>query len=348
MAADALALCDEWRGQAGVVGRACSRRLDSVDRLMPTHKTADRGPMHWAMGSTAQATHAGGLDRRFVLADGRVVTYREFGAANGYPVLAMHGTPGSRLKYAVGHPDAERLGLRLISPDRWGYGSSDPHPQPALARYADDIAELADGLGIDDFALVGISGGGPFAVAVAAAVPERVRSLALVAPVGPIAGTVDLYELRVVHRFCFRWLPLASWIVRPALGLYRALLRRAPKTVVPLAAIVGPGVDKVALRSPDVCDWMTETLQAGFERGVTGTLIDMQIFSRPWELMFERITAPTRIWLGTEDRNVPQLAVHWLARHLSRVELTELEGQGHFWIVRHHREVLEWLAQASC
>jgi pimeloyl-ACP methyl ester carboxylesterase len=292
------------------------------------------------------ATVARGLDRRFVLPDGRVVTYREFGAANGYPVLATHGTPGSRLKFAAGHSDAEQLGLRLISPDRWGYGSSDPHPQPALARYADDIAEFADGLRIDDFSLVGVSGGGPFAVAVAAAVPERVRSLALVAPVGPIAGALDVHELGVMHRLCFQWLPPAPWITRPALGLYRVLLRRSPKTVVPLAALVGPSADKAALRAPDVCQWMTEMLQAGFERGVTGTLIDMQIFSRPWELMFERITAPTRIWLGTEDRNVPQLAVHWLAKHLARVELTELEGQGHFWIARHHREVLEWLAQA--
>jgi pimeloyl-ACP methyl ester carboxylesterase len=322
-------------------------RLDLVDGLMPAHKTARRDTIDRASGSTAQAPRAGELDRRFVLADGRVVTYREFGAATGYPVLATHGTPGSRLKFAVGHSDAEQLGLRLISPDRWGYGSSDAHPQPALARYADDIAEFADGLRIDEFSLVGVSGGGPFAVAVAAAVPERVRSLALVAPVGPIAGALDVHELGVVHRLCFQWLPPSPWIVRPALGLYRVLLRRSPKTVVPLAAIVGPAADKAALRAPDVCHWMTEMLQAGFERGVTGTLIDMQIFSRPWELMFERITAPTRIWLGTEDRNVPQLAVHWLAKQLARVEVTELEGQGHFWIARHHREVLEWLAQAA-
>jgi pimeloyl-ACP methyl ester carboxylesterase len=313
---------------------------------MPTNKTVEPGSIQWMTGAVAQATLPAALDRRFVLADGRVVTYREFGATDGFPVIAMHGTPGSRLKYAAGHGDAERLGLRLISPDRWGYGSSDPHPQPALARYADDVAELAAGLGIDNFSVVGISGGGPFAVAVAASVAERVKSLALIAPVGPIAAALDVHELRVLHRLCFQWLGPVSGVMRPTFGLYRVLLKWAPDTAVPLAAILGPGVDKALLRAPDVRHWLTETLQAGFERGVTGALIDMQIFSRPWELVFERISARTRIWLGTEDRNVPQPAVQWLAKHIPRVELTELEGQGHFWIARHHRDVLEWLAEA--
>jgi pimeloyl-ACP methyl ester carboxylesterase len=287
------------------------------------------------------------LDRRFVLADGRVVTYREFGAAGGFPVLAMHGTPGSRVKYAAGHSEAQRLGLRLISPDRWGYGSSDPHPQPALARYADDVAELAAGLGIDTFSVVGISGGGPFAVAVAAALAERARALALVAPVGPIAGALDDHELRVLHRVCFQWLGPDSRVMRPAFGLYRALLRRAPQAVLPLAALFGPEVDKALLRSPDVREWLSETLHVAFERGITGALIDLQLFSRTWEVAFERISAPTRIWLGTEDRNVPQAAVQWLAKQIPRVELTELEGQGHFWVARHYRQVLEWLAHGS-
>jgi surfactin synthase thioesterase subunit len=74
-------------------------------------------------------------------------------------------------------------------------------------------------------------------------------------------------------------------------------------------------------------------------------VIDMQLFSQPWQLAFDRISARTRIWLGTEDRNVPQMAVHWLAQHIPRVDFSKLEGEGHFWISRHYREVLEWLAK---
>jgi pimeloyl-ACP methyl ester carboxylesterase len=320
---------------------------DMVVRLMRTNGTVMRDAGRWGSETSAHAKLAAGLDRRFALFDGRVVTYREFGAADGFPVIAMHGTPGSRLKYAAGHPDAERLGLRLISVDRWGYGSSDPHPQPALARYGEDVVELAGGLGITQFSVVGISGGGPFAVAVAAVAPERTRSLALVAPVGPIAGVLDGHELRFFHRMCFQWLGPASSAMRSTFGLYRALLRRAPQSAVRLSAAVGPGVDKMLVRAPDVCHHLSETLRAGFERGVAGAVIDMQLFSRPWELALEQISARTRIWLGTEDRSVPQVAVYRLAERIQQPEFTRLQGQGHFWITRHHREVLEWLAERS-
>jgi pimeloyl-ACP methyl ester carboxylesterase len=314
---------------------------------MRTNRTVTRDAGLWDPETTAHAKLAAGLDRRFVLADGRIVAYREFGAADGFPVVAMHGTPGSRLKYAVGHHDAERLGLRLISVDRWGYGSSDPHPQPALARYGEDIAEFAGGLGINQFSVVGISGGGPFAVAAAAVAPERTRSLALVAPVGPIAGALDAHELRFFHRMCFQWLGPASRAMHSTFGVYRALLRRAPQSAVRLSAAVGPSVDKMLVRAPDVCHQLSETLRAGFERGVTGAVIDMQLFSRPWELTLERISARTRIWLGTEDRSVPQVAVYRLAERIPQAEFTRLQGQGHFWITRHHCEVLVWLAETS-
>jgi pimeloyl-ACP methyl ester carboxylesterase len=321
--------------------------LGMVVRLMRTNRTVTRDAGPWGPEITAQAKLATGLDRRFVLADGRIVTYREFGAADGFPVVAMHGTPGSRLKYAAGHHDAERLGLRLISVDRWGYGSSDSHPQPALVRYGEDVAELAGGLGINQFSVVGISGGGPFAVAAAAVAPERTKSLALVAPVGPIAGALDAHELRFFHRMCFQWLGPASGAMRSTFGVYRALLRAAPQSAVRLSAAVGPGVDKMLVRAPDVCHHLTETLRAGFERGVAGAVIDMQLFSRPWELALEQICARTRIWLGTEDRSVPQVAVYRLAERIQQAEFTRLQGQGHFWITRHHCEVLEWLAERS-
>jgi pimeloyl-ACP methyl ester carboxylesterase len=121
------------------------------------------------------------------LPDGRRIGYAEFGDAKGLPVLAIHGTPGSRYMFALTDQAARERGLRIIAPERPGYGLSDYRRRDALAQTAEDVNALADGLGLDRFALIGVSGGGPHAMAAAASIPDRVALLALISPVGPIA-----------------------------------------------------------------------------------------------------------------------------------------------------------------
>src|SRR5262245_23425504 len=118
-------------------------------------------------------------DSHVVLAGGRRMSYRDVGDAAAIPVVALHGTPGSRLKFVLTEAAAHSLGLRLVTPDRWGYGRSDAPSGPALADYARDVQELTERLGIDSFAVLGVSGGGPFAAAVAAGLGRRVSALAL-------------------------------------------------------------------------------------------------------------------------------------------------------------------------
>jgi pimeloyl-ACP methyl ester carboxylesterase len=283
-------------------------------------------------------------ERRFRLACGRLVTYGAFGAADGYPVLALHGTPGSRLKYAAADENASRAGLRLISPDRWGYGGSDSPPSPSLSAYAEDMRELLDALNIGRFSVVGISGGGAYAVAVAALLRQRVAALALVAPVGPIAGTIEPSALSPVHRLCFGGLTRLPRMLRAAFQLYRRLLTIAPKTSMRVATLAAAPVDKALVSTPDVRHHLYEVFRAGLERGVSGPLIDLELFSKPWPVPLKAVDARTRIWLGTEDRNVPPSAVQALAGKIEKAELTRLPGQGHFWISRHYGEVLAWLA----
>jgi pimeloyl-ACP methyl ester carboxylesterase len=100
-------------------------------------------------------------------ADGRKLGYAEFGDPDGAPVIALHGTPGSRLMFALADQAARERGLRLIAPERPGYGLSDAKDFPTLHDAAADIISLADSLNLKDFALIGVSGGGPFAIAAA-------------------------------------------------------------------------------------------------------------------------------------------------------------------------------------
>src|SRR5262249_3833729 len=150
------------------------------------------------------ATTAG--DTEIVLADGRRVLLRTLGATDGVPVVGLHGTPGSRIKFVGAHEAARARGIRLIAVDRWGYGGTDAPHRPELDDYGDDLAAIANALGIGQFGILAISGGGPFGAMAAAHLGKRVLGVALVCPVGPMAAGASS-DARPFHRFCFNTLP---------------------------------------------------------------------------------------------------------------------------------------------
>lgn len=292
----------------------------------------------------AQSPARAGADRLFRLADGRRMAYREFGAPNGWPVLALHGTPGSRLMYSIAAQSAADLGLRLIAPDRWGYGRTDPHPRPSLAAWASDSSELAAGLGLSQLSLIGVSGGSPYAAATAARLGPQVRRLALAVPVGPLTGNVPEDRLGLFHRLLFFGLGRRPRLFEALLGGYRRLVRWKPRRAVALGAIGQCRADRKLLHTPAIQDFLSETFRDGLEPGTRGPAIDMELFARPWDVPLQRISAETRIWIGSGDRLVPLSAARRLAAAIPGSTLTELDGQGHFWILPEHRQVLEWLA----
>lgn len=283
-------------------------------------------------------------DRLFRLADGRRMAYREFGAPDGWPVLALHGTPGSHLMFSIAAQSAAQLGLRLIAPDRWGYGRTDPHPRPSLAAWGRDAAEVAAGLGLSQLSLVGLSGGSPYAAATAAELGHQVKKLALAVPVGPMAGDGSEHGLGLFHRLLFFSLGRRPRLVETLLGGFRRLMDWKPRRAISLAAIGQCPADRMLLRTPTVQDFLSETFRDGLGQGTRGPAIDLELFSSSWDVPLQRISSETRIWIGREDRLVPLSAARRLAAAIPGAVLTELDGRGHFWIVPEHRQVLEWLA----
>ena len=284
------------------------------------------------------------LDLVHRLADGRRLGYCEYGDYDGLAIVALHGTPGSRYKFGVADQEARRLGLRLISPDRWGYGLSDaPAGKPGLAAYAADIAELARALKLSRFGVVGISGGGPYAVALATQMAERVDALALVAPVAPVSEAEERDGVSLFHRFAFRGLPRVPGAVSLAFLYFRGVLSVSPWWAArTMAARAGPP-DRVLLAQAEVRDDLARTFLAGLASGVRGASMDMGYFSRDWRLDFDAIKMPARMWLGGQDRNVPLPAARMLANRLETLDLIEIADAGHFWVTKHYPQVLEWL-----
>jgi len=283
------------------------------------------------------------VDRELKLPDGRTVGYCEFGDPKGRPVLALHGTPGSRLKYSNTHERAAQRGLRLIAFDRWGYGLSSPRSGVSLAAFGQDMVQAVSQLGLERVSVTGISGGGPFAVATAAALGDRAIALALVAPVGPIRGLVRAPTLSLFHALCFNVMPRIPGVIGGAFGLYRVGLATAPHFSMWLALSRSTAVDRAAIRDDDTRARLIDTFRSGLAPGVAGPRSDMALFGRPWGLDLSAVSTPTRLWIGTADRNVPLAAVRILAAELPNAELIEVAGAGHLWVSQNADVVLDWL-----
>jgi pimeloyl-ACP methyl ester carboxylesterase len=283
-------------------------------------------------------------DQSLRLPDGRKLGFRVYGDPEGAPILFLHGTPGSRLKFSIAHEAGEALGLAIVAPDRWGYGLTEAPQTLSLRRFGDDMAALMDHLGRESFAVGGISGGGPYAAAVAACLSRRVTALALVSPVGPIADAGLGPSLPLLHRLCFTVLPARPRTVSAAMRAFRWSLAHAPRLAGRLTTWRAARPDKRLIGRSDVRHRILGSFSEGLRPGTVGPNTDLAIFSKPWRVDLAAISAPSRLWIGTRDSNVPIAAARILAQRIPRCVFTELPNQGHLWVSEHHADVLAWIA----
>ena len=296
-------------------------------------------------GSMTRVVNADRIeDRSLRLADGRRLGFRIYGDPAGLPVLFLHGTPGSRLKFSIAHDSGRGLGLAIVAPDRWGYGLTEPPTRPSLAGFAEDMAALMDELGERRFAVGGISGGGPYAAAVAACLPGRVTALALVSPVGPIADAGLGPSLPPMHRLCFTVLPRRPRTVSAAMRAFRWSLIHTPRLAGHLTTWRAARPDKRLIQRSEVRQRILGSFSEGLRPGTAGPNMDLSIFARPWQVDLAAIIAPARLWIGAKDSNVPLAAVRALAQRIPHCVVTDIPDAGHLWVSVHHADVLVWIA----
>lgn len=238
------------------------------------------------------------------------------------------------------------MGLRLIAPDRPGYGLSDPMPGRGLADWSADIAELLDHLGIGAAPILAISGGGPYAVATVAHLGARITALGLVSPLGEVGGVAALGHLNRAQRAFFLGLPLRfPKLLRRSAEAGRAAFLAAPgMSFATFRAALSPA-DRQALSTLEARQVVIDMTREAIGHGLEGALSDMDIFARPWAVDPEALRCPARVWQGTADRIVPEALALDLARRIPGAELTRLESHGHFWVIAHVDEVLGWIAR---
>ncbi|MEM1371025.1 MAG: alpha/beta hydrolase [Pseudomonadota bacterium] len=295
-------------------------------------------------------TQAGAIGRHaiFNLPDGRRIGLAKYGANAGTPVICLHGAPSCRLMFDVAHDAAKRHDLTLICPDRPGYGLSKPDRRPSLASRTQDVLVLINNLGLERFLILGISGGGPYAMALAEKAGDQVRGMALVAPLGQVSKRhLPPQELHAVHRALFQWLPYRRRALVAGAVALAAVFRIAPGLVARgFAAILG-SADRTLLAEPENRAALIRMTEGAIIQGVQGAVADLRIFAAGRPQPPAPIEAPTVLWQGTGDRIVPQTAAFALALNIKTCESVRLTGEGHFWIYNHVDEVLARLADFS-
>jgi pimeloyl-ACP methyl ester carboxylesterase len=274
------------------------------------------------------------------LRDGRLLGYAEQGERDGKPLLMFHGLPGSRL---IRHPDAsvaERLGIRLITFDRPGIGLSSPQPRRRMLDWPKDVAEFVDAQGIDRFAVLGWSGGTPYALATAHELPERVTRVTLVAPLTPLAGTEFTRELSPDLRRSARIGRMLPWLVLARLTRDARALRRDPKRALAAEYARGAAVDRLVLEDPELERMLIEARQETFRQGTRGIYTEALLYLRPWGFDPADVRAPIRVWHGESDETLSPTMGRHFAELLDGSAATFVPGEGHMLCLTHWEEIL--------
>lgn len=262
------------------------------------------------------------------------------GAPDGAPIFYFHGHPGSRhdLDFIDADDAAVDVGARVIALERPGYGQSSEQPGRTLLDWPKDVAAVADALGVERFSVVGYSGGGPYALACAATLSERVSQATVVAGVGPADAPGQKNSPGWVYS-------RARGPVRDGLMRATAWAARVPDAMaLPVARAALPKPDRQALRADArVGQGLMATWREAFRETHRGAVQDAEIYAEPWGFAPEAVAVPVVLWHGRADANVPFSVGEYVA-DLVQPERTEfLEDEGHLSIWTNHASTI-WAA----
>jgi len=279
------------------------------------------------------------------LEDGRQLGFAEYGHSEGRPVLYFTGGNSSRIEGRWFAQAALRNGVRLIVPDRPGFGLSTYLAQRQLLDWPHDVLQLVKALAIETFSVFGLSGGGPHVLAVAHKIPERLNKVAIV------SGTAspempDQYRgmwppVKLIFMTAKR-LPAANrFILKQMAGFYsneEQMLKRMKQ------ALPKPDAELID-RNPDIISVFAQATKEAHRNGVDGDAREWQIYVSEWGFRLREISKEIRLWYGRYDQQVPVNMGRYLSQELANSQLVEVEDGGHFSTINNHiDEILAYLA----
>jgi pimeloyl-ACP methyl ester carboxylesterase len=270
------------------------------------------------------------------------LAFDECGDPRGTPVFFCHGWPSSRTMAQLTDKAARDLGVRIISPDRPGISESALQPNRKLLDWPPVLRGLADHLEIEQFRMLAISGGAPYAYSAAWAMPERVRAIAIVSGAPPIvdlrnhSGLLRLYRwMLALHRTSPELLRICFHCARPLAS------RRIPIRLRPLFLKIFQPTDAAVLRDNAAFECCFESARRAWRGSAEGIMLDARVYAEPWGFRLEDVDVPVRLWHGKEDRAFSFRVAEEVAKRLPNCKARYVDRAGHFSLpIRYVREIL--------
>ena len=273
---------------------------------------------------------------------GHRMCYAEFGAEGGTPLLYFHGWPSSRLQAHSLDQLGKELGITVYAPDRPGLGQSDHYEGRVLKDWPTMVAQFLDYLGHERAYLMGVSGGGPYALATACALNERIISTSIVCGAPPLAEIEDRSEMIWPYRALLQARPIIPALMKPVIPLTKWI---ASKTYdePPLSWFVQTlsSKDQEILKGDEANLFALYSFREALANGAPGLIIDADAYTNRWDLDYNEISHPVHFWHGTADQNIPFKMAQHLAAQVPNAVPHWLEGEGHYTVpIQHSREIL--------
>ncbi len=278
----------------------------------------------------------------FELKDGRKLGYAEYGDLNGKPMFHFHGHPGSRLEGRLFGEKPKEHGVHIISVDRPGIGLSDFLPKRTLLDWPDDIIELADHLGLSTFVVEGISGGGPYAVACAYKIPERLMCCGIIAGMGLVNWSRK--GMMLSNRISF-------FISRRLPFLIKTILKAEKKAFEDQKSIEDfakklPEPDRIVFQDPQILNIFIEETKEAFRPGIDGVVMEDKIYAKPWGFDLKDISSDMQVylWHGEMDVFVPSSFGRKMCELIPNCQGKFYPNEGHLSVGQNHLdEIFETL-----
>jgi pimeloyl-ACP methyl ester carboxylesterase len=273
------------------------------------------------------------------LADGRTLGFAEYGDLAGKPVIGYFGI-SSRRYYPLEDSITTELGVRLITVDRPGLGLSDPKPERTLLNWAEDVGELAEGLGLNRWGVIGIQEGGPDAAALAFKSPSRVGALSLISSPAPTDAPVRLDRPNPLNQLSALWKrytdrqpPLTpTWIRQNPVMTWRRFHHGLPVWDGEVVRIYGPRYLKPS--------FMRDKLDEVFRQGLEGVEQAEALLAQPWGFSLAETKTPTTVWQGELDELTPVPVGRYLSQTIPGAAFKLVPEEGHWLYLKFWQEIL--------